>query len=146
MRLQITFKASCFVQLLLSTCFERHIMKIQTLIAALALTVGASAFAQAPAAPVAPKDPTATPRIDQRQVEQQKRIDQGVASGQLTPKEAAGLQKRETKIAKDEAVAKADGKVTAKERRKLDREQDRASKAIYKQKHNGHKVKPVAAK
>lgn len=121
-------------------------MKIQTLIAALALTVGASAFAQAPAAPVAPKDPTATPRIDQRQVEQQKRIDQGVASGQLTPKEAAGLQKRETKIAKDEAAAKADGKVTAKERRKLDREQDRASKAIYKQKHDGQKVKPVAAK
>ena len=121
-------------------------MKIQTLIAALALTVGASAFAQAPAAPVVPKDPTATPRIDQRQVEQQKRIDQGVASGQLTPKEAAGLQKRETKIANDEAAAKADGKVTAKERRKLDREQDRASKAIYKQKHDGQKVKPVAAK
>jgi hypothetical protein len=121
-------------------------MKIQTLIAALALTVGVSAFAQAPAAPVAPKDPTATPKIDQRQVNQQKRIDQGVASGQLTPKETANLEKREAKIAKDEAAAKADGKVTKEERRKLNKEEDRASKAIYKQKHDGQKVKPVAAK
>jgi hypothetical protein len=121
-------------------------MKIQTLIAALALTVGVSAFAQAPAAPVPPKDPTATPKIDQRQTNQEKRIDQGVASGALTPKEAGKLEKRETKIANDEAAAKADGKVTKEERRKIKREEDRASKAIYKQKHDGQKVKPVAAK
>lgn len=119
-------------------------MKIQTLIAALALTVGASAFAQAPAAPVAPKDPTATPRIDQRQVNQQKRIDQGVASGQLTPQEAANLQKREDKIAKDEAAAKADGKVTGAERRKLEREENHASRAIHRQKHDRQHVAPAA--
>ena len=121
-------------------------MKIQTLIAALALTVGASAFAQAPAAPVVPKDPTATPKIDQRQVEQQKRLDQGVASGALTPKEATGLQKRETKIQADKMAAKADGKVTKAERRKLEREQNKASKAIYRQKHDRQKTAPVAAK
>lgn len=121
-------------------------MNIQTLIAALALTVGVSAFAQAPATPVTPKDPTATPRIDQRQANQQKRIDQGIASGQLTPKEAARLENREAKIAKHEAAAKADGKVTKAERRKLEREENRASKAIYKQKHDGQKVAPVAAK
>ncbi len=118
--------------------FERHIMKFQTLIAALALTIGASAFAQAPT------DPTATPRIDQREVNQQKRIDQGVASGQLTPKEAAGLENREAKIANDEAAAKADGKVTTAERVKLKREQNRASRAIYRQKHDGQKVAPAA--
>jgi hypothetical protein len=121
---------------------ERHIMKIQTLIAALALTVGASAFAQAPATP----DATATPKIDQRQVNQQKRIDQGVASGALTSKETAKLEKREGKIASNEAAAKADGKVTKAERAKLTREENRASKAIYKQKHDGQKVAPVAAK
>lgn len=124
-------------------------MKIQTLIAALALTVGASAFAQVPIAPITsitPKDPTATAKIDQRQANQQKRIDQGVASGALTPKETAKLEKRETKIAADKVVAKSDGTVTKAERRKLKREENRASKAIYKQKHDAQKVTPVAAK
>jgi hypothetical protein len=120
-------------------------MKIQTLIAALALTVGASAFAQAPVTPATP-DPTATPKIDQRQVNQQKRIDQGVASGALTPKETAKLEKREGKIASDEAAAKADGKVTKAERAKLTREENRTSRAIHRQKHDGQKVAPVAAK
>jgi hypothetical protein len=118
----------------LISLFERDIMKIQTLIAALALTVGACAFAQTPA----------TPRIDQRQANQQKRIDQGVASGQLTPAEAARLEKREDKIAKDEAAAKADGKVTGAERRKLEREENQASRAIHRQKHDGQKVAPAA--
>ena len=117
-------------------------MKIQTLIAAFALTIGASAFAQAP---VALKDPTATPKIDQRQVEQQKRIDQGVASGALTSKEATGLQKRETKIQADKVAIKADGKVTKAERRKLNREQNRASAAIKRQKSNRHKAAAPAA-
>ena len=109
-------------------------MKIQILIAALALTLGGAAFAQAPVA--APKDPLATLRIDQREVNQQKRIDQGVASGQLTPRETARLEKREGKIAVNEAQAKADGKVTSTERQQLRREENRASKAIYRQKHD----------
>ena len=118
-------------------------MKIHTLIAAIALTLGGVAFAQVPAAP---KDPLATPRIDQRQANQQKRIDQGVASGTLTPKEAAKMDKRQDKIAADEAAAKADGKVTAAERRKLKREENHASAAIKRQKHDGQKTAPVAAK
>ena len=116
-------------------------MKIQTLIAAVAITLGGSAFAQAPAA--TPKDPLATPRIDQRQVNQQKRIDQGVASGQLTAKETNQLDKREAKIAADEAKAKSDGKVTKAERRHLRREENRASKAIYKQKHDRQTALPA---
>ena len=120
---------------------------MKTQIAALALTIGASAFAQVPLSNVAPKDPTATPKIDQRQVEQQKRIDQGVASGALTSKETSGLQKRETKIQADKVAIKADGKLTKVERRKLNREQNRASSAIKRQKGNRHKVAaPVAAK
>lgn len=107
-------------------------MKIHTLIAALAMTAGASAFAQAPA----PKDPVATPKIDQRQVNQEKRIDQGVASGSLTGKEAARLEQREAKIRSDKVAAKADGRVTRAERRKLTREQNHASRAIHRQKHN----------
>ena len=107
-------------------------MKIQTLIASAVLVLAGNAFAQAPA----PKDPLATPRIDQRQVNQQKRIDQGVASGQLNAKETRRLDTREAKIAANEAKAKSDGKVTKAERRHLRLQEDRASKAIYRQKHD----------
>jgi hypothetical protein len=119
-------------------------MKIHALIAALALTLGGVAFAQAPAVPVVPKDPTATPKIDQRQITQEKRIQEGVASGSLTPKEAARLEKREAKIEADKVAAKSDGKVTAAERKKLTREQNHASNAIKHEKHDRQGVKPAA--
>ena len=112
-------------------------MKIQTLIAAIALTVGGVASAQTPA-------PT-TPNLDKREANQQKRIDQGVASGQLTARETNRLDKREAKLAADEAAAKSDGKVTPAERRKLQREANRDSKAIYKQKHNKQTAAPAGA-
>jgi hypothetical protein len=99
-------------------------MKIQTLITALALTAGGVVFAQTPT--------PATPNLDKREARQQKRIDQGVASGQLTNR----LDKREAKLAADEAAAKSDGKVTRAERHKLQREADRDSLAIHRQKHD----------
>ena len=106
-------------------------MKIQTLITAMILAASGAAFAQ-----TSPADPAATPGVDKRMANQQKRIDQGVASGQLNAREAARLQKREAKLAADTAAAKSDGVVTAAERRKLQREAHRDSKAIYKQKHD----------
>lgn len=120
-------------------------MKIHTLFAALALTIGGTAFAQAPTAPVTPKDPMATPKIDQRQVNQEKRIQQGVASGAVTPKEAAMLEKDQNKIQSAKVAAKADGKVTRAERRKLRRAQNRASAHIKRHKHNRRAVAPKAA-
>jgi len=48
------------------------------------------------------------------------KIDQGIKSGQITPKEA--------KIKQDEARMKADGKLTKKERAKLTKKQNKASK------------------
>ena len=77
-----------------------------------------------------------TPRIDKREARQQKRINQGVKSGQLTPKEANSLEKQQAKVQNDEAKSKADGKVTPKERAKLTKEQNRASRNIYRKKHN----------
>jgi hypothetical protein len=79
---------------------------------------------------------TSTPRIDQREVNQQQRIEQGINSGQLTPKETAKLEKGEAKIDKMEAKAKSDGKVTEKERKKLTKAQNKESKKIYKEKHD----------
>ncbi len=92
------------------------------------------ALAQTPAP--AAKDPTATPRLDRREARQEKRIEQGVKSGQLTDKEAARLEKREEHLKAQEAKAKADGVVTPQERAKLEREANRDSRAITREKHD----------
>jgi hypothetical protein len=81
------------------------------------------------------------PNIQQRMQNQERRIQQGVNSGQLTPKEAGRLQAREAKIKQDEARMKSDGQLTAKERKKLNKELDNASDRIYKQKHDRQHVK-----
>jgi uncharacterized membrane protein YebE (DUF533 family) len=75
-------------------------------------------------------------RIERRDAEEQKRISQGVASGQLTPKEAASLEKKETKLQEQERKARADGVVTAQERHRIDKKQDNLSHQIYRQKHD----------
>ncbi len=82
---------------------------------------------------------TATPRATQRQVNQQARINQGRASGELTPRETAGLEVQQAKIRHDKRVAKSDGVVTPRERMKLHREQKRANKNIAIQKHDRQK-------
>ena len=79
---------------------------------------------------------SATSGIDKRQASQERRIQQGVKSGQLTGREAARLEQREAKIKANKQAAMADGKVTAQERRKLQREQNRTSRAITRQKHD----------
>jgi hypothetical protein len=118
---------------------------VHTLLAALALTVVAGAsFAQT--TPPAATGSTATPVLDQRQANQQARIDQGVASGQLTAKETNRLDKREAKLQADKTAAKADGKLTRAERRKLRREANKDSAAIYKQKHDAQTAAPAPAK
>ena len=78
----------------------------------------------------------ATPRVDQRQANQEARIEQGVRSGALTRQEAARLEKGQDRVEALEDKAKADGKVTAKERTRLHRAQDRQSARIYQQKHD----------
>ena len=78
----------------------------------------------------------ATPRVDQREANQQARIAQGAASGQLTPKETNRLEKEQAVVNKAEANAKADGTVTKHERRRLHRLQEGASRDIHHQKHD----------
>ena len=79
---------------------------------------------------------TRTPKVSKRQVNQQKRIKQGVRSGELTMREAASLQRQQVNIQKTKKRAKADGKVTRKERAVIHSKQHVASKKIYRKKHN----------
>lgn len=78
----------------------------------------------------------ATPGIDKRQANQERKIQGGVASGQLTPREANRLQQEQKKINKMESRAKADGVVTARERTRLHRQLDKANRVIGKEKHD----------
>ena len=84
---------------------------------------------------------THTPRVARRQVKQQVRVEQGVRSGELTKGEARRLERQQRKIAVDKRRAKSDGVVTPAERAKLNREQNRASKRIYRTKHNNRIAK-----
>jgi uncharacterized protein YdeI (BOF family) len=83
---------------------------------------------------------TNDPGIQQREANQQQRIEQGVRSGQLTPRETGRLEAQQARIQQDEARMKADGNLTSRERAKLTREQNRASRNIYRKKHNNRKV------
>ncbi len=109
-------------------------MKLKTTLIALSLTTLSAltlpAFAQAP------HDPAATPRIDQRLDNQEKRIEAGEASGRLTEREANRLEARHDKVEGDVAAAKADGVVTKGERQQLHHEVNRNSRAVYRQKHD----------
>jgi hypothetical protein len=77
--------------------------------------------------------------IKNREARQQKRIDQGAKSGGLTDIETARLARQQGKIEADREKALADGKITKKEKTKLTREQNRASRRIYRQKHDAQK-------
>ena len=116
---------------------------LKAAVAAIAVAIAGAAFAQTTSTP--PAGATATPGIDKRQANQEKRIEQGVKSGELTKKEAGRLEKRESKLQADKEKAQADGKVTKQERKQLQHEASRDSKAIYRQKHDAQKQKESAA-
>jgi hypothetical protein len=108
---------------------------LKPLAAATLLVLATAAFAQQPAVVTE----------QQRQANQQARISQGVSSGQLTPHETQRLEKEQARITTAETKAEADGTVTAKESKHVSRMQDRASKSIYRQKHDRQVVAPAAA-
>ena len=77
-------------------------------------------------------------KVGQRRENQQARIAQGVKSGQLTPAETAKLEKQQRTIHKQVAAdRKANGgTLTASEKKQINRDQNQASRNIYRKKHN----------
>jgi hypothetical protein len=104
---------------------EQHMKRTSTLLVAVLAAIALPVMAQ-----------TSTPKVDQRQANQQQRIDQGVKSGELTGKEAARLEKGQERIQTMEDKAKADGKVTLKERERLQKVQNNESRKIANEKHD----------
>jgi outer membrane lipoprotein SlyB len=79
--------------------------------------------------------------VNQRQGRQQARIDQGVASGRLTAREAVRDERQQGRIDATEARMRANngGRLNGNQRERLETRQNRASAHIYNSKHNGRR-------
>ena len=77
-----------------------------------------------------------TRRADKRQKNQKHRIKQGAKSGEITKREGKSIKRSSTQAKRYEKRAKSDGKVTWKERARLEHKQDKTSRKIYRTKHN----------
>ena len=77
-----------------------------------------------------------TPRVDQRQHHQHARIRYGLASGELTRREAAHAIHDQRHIRRTERQIKADGHVTRRERARLHHQQNQASRELRRNKHD----------
>ena len=77
--------------------------------------------------------------VNQREQNQQDRIANGVKNGTLSPKQASNLEEREASVENREQkdMAKHNGHLTKAEQRGINRQQNRISKSIYKDKHDG---------
>ena len=102
---------------------------LKTLIAAAATAASLAASAQ----PFARIDTSA---LDARQARQEERIHAGVARGELSRHEARVLEQGQRDIARDEARAKADGRVSPGEMRQLVAMLDRADAQIRALRHD----------
>jgi hypothetical protein len=76
--------------------------------------------------------------IHDRKVNQQDRIAQGVKSGSLTPRETGHLENREANLNKEiRNDRKANGgNLTNNQKAQVNRQQNRLSNSIYRDKHN----------
>ena len=76
--------------------------------------------------------------IPMGQVRQQKRIYQGVRSGELTHREFRGLEREQYRIQREGQHFKSDGNFTPRGRARIKRKLNQASRDIYRQKHDSH--------
>ena len=83
-------------------------------------------------------------KIADRKENQQDRIAQGVKSGQLTAGETSHLENKEARINRETRNDRAadGGKLTNAEKAKVNRQQNRVSKNIYRDKHNNRTQHP----
>ena len=106
--------------------------KLVTTVFALTLMAGAAVVAEAHG-----NCGTHRPGVNRRQERQQRRIGQGIRSGELTARETLRLERNAREISQDERRAKSDGVVTARERAGLQRGLNQESRLIYRARHNG---------
>jgi hypothetical protein len=103
--------------------------------AAAGLLLAGSAAAQAGPGKVDPGHPRVN-QVNRRETRQQKRIASGVKNGTLTPKQTSHMEKRENAVQNREQadMAKHNGHLTKAEQRGINRQQNRISRSIYRDK------------
>ena len=103
------------------------------ILASLCSAVLGSSLAMAQTVPDHPR----VNEVNQRLDNQQARINQGLANGTMTGKQAARDEAHDANIAKRESVdeAKHNGHLTKGETRRLNKSENRNSRRIYRQKH-----------
>lgn len=75
--------------------------------------------------------------VNNRQQRQQTRIYKNIQTGNLTPREASNLQRREAQLNRQEARYRASGNgLNHYERARLEREQNQLSRSIHNQAHD----------
>jgi hypothetical protein len=76
--------------------------------------------------------------VNQREQNQQDRIANGLKNGTMTPGQAAHVEKQEQHIENQEKrdMAKNNGHLTKAEQKQLNKEQNKTSKEIYRDKHS----------
>ncbi len=74
--------------------------------------------------------------VNRRQHNQQRRIAQGVRSGELTRQETRVLEREQARIRRHELRARSDGAFTVRERARINRDLNRSSRRIYREKHD----------
>lgn len=78
----------------------------------------------------------------QRDENQQKRIESGLKSGELSVKDAGKLEREQAAISREENKALKDGKLSQQEKNKIAGMQNKASHDIYAEKHEGQVSNP----
>jgi hypothetical protein len=99
-----------------------------------AALISVQSMAQTAPVPDHPRENEVNQRLDN----QQARINQGLANGTMTGKQAAHDEQHDANIAKREAVdeSKHNGHITKAEQARLNKSENRNSKRIYTQKHS----------
>ena len=97
----------------------------------------------APPPPATPTPGRNDYNINQRKVDQQDRIGNGVKSGQLTAGETSHLEKQESAINHEEHAMRTqdNGHLTKQDRQTIHQQQNQESRRIYRDKHNAKVAK-----
>ena len=109
-----------------------HVILLSALLVVLG---GPSVFAQQAGATNRPAT------INQRKRNQQARIAQGIRSGSMTPGEAARTERKERGLNREIRGMRQEngGKLTKGDRALINHQQNKLSRQIYRQKHNGRR-------
>jgi CRISPR/Cas system-associated endoribonuclease Cas2 len=80
--------------------------------------------------------PVLSASVQQREENEQHRIDQGVKKGKLTPQEQERLKNQQEEIEKERQDAMEDGKMTKKEKKQIKHDENKLGQDIRHKKHN----------